>query len=59
MEEAQRVYPRVRVKAGGRGVGSQAGALLLVETVRDTGPNAAPSATPAPRRKLQVIHDPL
>ncbi|GAB1329923.1 hypothetical protein ACE1SV_42620 [Streptomyces sennicomposti] len=30
-------YPRVRVEGGGRGVVSQAGAALLVETVRKTG----------------------
>jgi hypothetical protein len=30
-------YPRARVEGSGRGVVSQAGAVLLVETVRKTG----------------------
>ncbi|MDQ0605081.1 hypothetical protein QF037_009426 [Streptomyces canus] len=30
-------YPRVRVEGSGRGVVSQAGAVLLVETVRKAG----------------------
>jgi hypothetical protein len=30
-------YPRVRIEGGGRGVVSQAGAVLLVETVRKAG----------------------
>ncbi|EFL29578.1 predicted protein [Streptomyces viridochromogenes DSM 40736] len=36
-------YPRVRVEGGGRGVVSQAGAVLLVETVRKSGLNTAGS----------------
>ncbi len=51
-------YPRVRVEAGGRGVVSQAGAVLLVETVRKTGLDAAISAALMPGRKPRAVHDP-
>lgn len=37
-------YPRVRVEGGGRGVVSQAGAVLLVETIGKSGLDAAISA---------------
>ena len=49
-------YPHVRVEGGGRGVVSQAGAVLLVETVRKSGLDtvisapAARSSVAAPRR---------
>ena len=51
-------YPRVRVEGGGRGVVSQAGAVLLVETARKTGLDAAISAALAPWRKARAVHDP-
>ena len=51
-------YPRVRVEGGGRGVVSQAGADLLVETVRKSGLDAAISAALAPWRKARAVHDP-
>ncbi|MGW5196474.1 IS1380 family transposase [Streptomyces spiralis] len=51
-------YPRVRVEGGGRGVVSQAGAVLLVETVRKTGLDTAISAALAPWRKARAVHDP-
>ena len=51
-------YPRVRVEGGGRGVASQAGAVLLVETVRKTGLDQAISAAPAPWRRPRAVHDP-
>src|SRR3954453_21627459 len=51
-------YPRVRVEGGGRGVVSQAGAVLLVETVRKTGLDSAISAALAPWRKARAVHDP-
>ncbi len=41
-------YPRVRVEGGGRGVVSQARAVPLIETVRDTGLDQATSAALAP-----------
>jgi hypothetical protein len=51
-------YPRVRVEGGGRSVVSQAGAVLLVETVRKTGLDTAISAALAPWRKSRAVHDP-
>ncbi|MGW9025155.1 IS1380 family transposase [Streptomyces sp. NPDC055722] len=51
-------YPRVRVERGGRGVVSQAGAALLVETVRKSGLDQAISAALEPWRKARAVHDP-
>ncbi|GEC10504.1 hypothetical protein SSP24_81590 [Streptomyces spinoverrucosus] len=51
-------YPRVRVEGAGRGVVSQAGAVLLVETVRKSGLDAAISAALVPWRKPRTVHDP-
>ncbi|GAA4317274.1 hypothetical protein GCM10023086_40130 [Streptomyces venetus] len=51
-------YPPVRVEGGGRGAVSQAGAVLLVETVRRSGPDAAISAALEPWRKPRAVHDP-
>ncbi|MGM9379176.1 IS1380 family transposase [Streptomyces longwoodensis] len=51
-------YPRVRVEGGGRGAVSQAGAVLLVETVRKSGLDAAISAALVPWRKPRAVHDP-
>ncbi|MFC8867937.1 IS1380 family transposase [Streptomyces sp. NPDC057148] len=51
-------YPRVRVEGGGRSVVSQAGAVLLVETVRKTGLDQAISAALTPWRKARAVHDP-
>lgn len=51
-------YPRVRIEGGGRGVVSQAGAVLLVETVRKIGLDQAISAALAPWRRPRVVHDP-
>ncbi|MGW7239941.1 IS1380 family transposase [Streptomyces sp. NPDC054804] len=51
-------YPRVRVEGGGRGVVSQAGAVLLVETVRKSGLDRAISAALTPWRKPRAVHDP-
>ncbi|OIJ96308.1 IS1380 family transposase [Streptomyces monashensis] len=51
-------YPRVRVEGGGRGVVWQAGAVLLVETVRKSGLDQAISAALAPWRKPRAVHDP-
>ncbi|WP_405723700.1 IS1380 family transposase [Streptomyces sp. NBC_01537] len=52
------LYPRVRVEGGGRGVVSQAGAVLLVETVRKAGLDAAMSTALVPWRKARAVHDP-
>ncbi len=51
------LYPRVRVEKGGRGVVSQAGAVLLVETIRKSGLDAAISAGLAAWRKPRAVHD--
>ncbi|MFD8079210.1 IS1380 family transposase [Streptomyces sp. NPDC059718] len=51
-------YPRVRVEGGGRGVASQAGGVLLVETVRKTGLDQAISTALMPWRKPRAVHDP-
>lgn len=51
-------YPRVRVQDDGRQVVSQAGSVLLVETVRKTGLDQAISQALAPWRKPRAVHDP-
>ena len=51
-------YPRVRVQGGGGAVVSQAGGVLLVETVRKTGLDTAISAALAPWRKPRAVHEP-
>ncbi|MGC9441439.1 IS1380 family transposase [Streptomyces sp. WG5] len=51
-------YPRVRIEGGGRAVVSQAGGVLLVETVRKAGLDTAISAALAPWRKARAVHDP-
>ena len=51
-------YPRVRVQGEGGAVVSQAGGVLLVETVRKTGLDTAISAALAPWRKQRAVHDP-
>ncbi|MFF3256080.1 IS1380 family transposase [Actinacidiphila glaucinigra] len=51
-------YPRVRVEGGGRGVVSQAGAVLLVETARKAGLDRAISQALVPWRKARAVHDP-
>jgi hypothetical protein len=52
------LYPRVRVQDDGRQVVSQAGSVLLVETVRKTGLDQAISQALAPWRKPRAVHDP-
>lgn len=51
-------YPRVRVQDNGRQVISQAGSVLLIETVRKTGLDQVISAALAPWRKPRAVHDP-
>ncbi|WP_328938320.1 IS1380 family transposase [Streptomyces tauricus] len=51
-------YPCVRVQDDGRQVVSQAGSVLLLETVRKTGLEQAISAALAPWRKPRAVHDP-
>lgn len=50
--------PRVRVEGGGRGVVSQAGAVLLVETILKSGLDTAISAALVPWRKPRAVHGP-
>jgi hypothetical protein len=52
------LYPRVRVEGGGRGVVSQAGSVLLVETIRKSGLDTAISAALAPWRKPRAVSAP-
>ncbi|MFI6663239.1 transposase, partial [Streptomyces sp. NPDC050523] len=58
MREPISSYPHVRVQGDGRQVASQAGAVLLLETVRKTGLDQAISAALAPWRKQRAVHDP-
>ncbi|MEU3441419.1 IS1380 family transposase [Streptomyces griseoincarnatus] len=51
-------YPHVLVRDEGRAVVSQAGSVLLVETVHKTGLDQAMSAALAPWRKPRAVHDP-
>lgn len=51
-------YPRVRIEGDGRAGVSQAGGVLLVETVRKAGLNTAISAALTPWRKARAVHDP-
>ncbi|MGW1257537.1 IS1380 family transposase [Streptomyces sp. NPDC002513] len=58
MKKRSGSYPPVRVEGNGRAVVSQAGAVLLVETVRKSGVDAALSAALAPWCKPRAVHDP-
>ncbi|MGW0772044.1 IS1380 family transposase [Streptomyces sp. NPDC002676] len=51
-------YPNVGVQGDGRAVVSQAGSVLLVETVRKSGLDQAISSALAPWRKPRAVHDP-
>ena len=54
----RRLYPRVRVDARGASAVSQAGGVLLVETIRAAGLDEGLSRALAPWRKPGAIHDP-
>ncbi|MFI9082399.1 transposase, partial [Streptomyces sioyaensis] len=58
MEKPIGSYPRVRVRGDGRAVVSQAGSVLLVETVRKTGLDQAISAALVQWRRPRAVHDP-
>lgn len=58
MKKRSGSYPPVRVEGNGRAVVSQAGAVLLVETVRKTGLDQAISQALAPWCKPRAVHDP-
>ncbi len=51
-------YPPVRVRDDGRAVVSQAGSVLLIETVRKIGLDQAISAALTPWRRPRAVHDP-
>ena len=54
----RRLYPRLRVDARGASAVSQAGGVLLVETVRVAGLEEGLSRALAPWRKPGSVHDP-
>ncbi len=58
MKQPTGSYPHVRVQGDGRAVVSQAGSVLLIETVRKTGLDQAMSQVLAPWRKPRAVHDP-
>ncbi|WP_395298412.1 IS1380 family transposase [Kitasatospora hibisci] len=58
MKKRSGSYPLVRVRGGGGGAVSQAGAVLLVETARRIGLDAALSVALEPWRKPRAVHDP-
>ena len=58
MKHSTGLYPRVRVDQGGVGSVSQAGAVLLLETIRATGLDGELRAALALWRKPTAVHDP-
>jgi DDE family transposase len=58
MVKRSELYPRVQADTRGAGVVSQAGGVVLVETVRAVGLDRALSVALAPWRKPMAIHDP-
>jgi hypothetical protein len=52
------LYPRVRVDAAGAGVVSQAGAVLLVDTIAAPGVDRSLSAALEPWRRPTAVHEP-
>lgn len=58
MKKRSGFYPRVRVRGGGAGAVSQTGAVLMVETVRRTGLDAALSTALEPWCRPRAVHDP-
>lgn len=58
MKKRSGFHPRVRVRGGGAGAVSQAGGVLLVETVRRIGLDTALSTALEPWRRPRAVHDP-
>ena len=58
MRKRSGLYPHVHADAAGAGVVSQAGGVLLLETVRASGLDTALSAGMAGWRKPTAVHDP-
>jgi len=52
------LYPRVHADTNGAGVVSQAGGVVLVETIRAAGLDRALSVALAPWRRPMAVHDP-
>jgi hypothetical protein len=52
------LYPRVRVDAAGSRLVSQAGAVVLTETIRAVGVDRSLSVALSPWRKPLAVHDP-
>lgn len=58
MDKRSGSYPRVRISGDGEGVVSHAGGVLLVETARRTGLEAALRESLASWRTARFVHDP-
>jgi Transposase DDE domain group 1 len=58
VRESTGLYPRVRTDAAGAGVVSQAGAVLLLDTIRAAGLDGALSRALDPWRRPTAVHDP-
>ena len=58
MRDSTGLYPRVRADAAGSGVVSQAGAVLLLDTIAAAGLDRTLSAALEPWRKPTAVHDP-
>lgn len=58
MKDSTGLHPRLRVDGGGAGQVSQAGGVLLVETIRAVALDRELSAALAPWRRPQARHDP-
>ncbi len=58
MSNSTLLYPRVRVDQAAAGVVSQAGSVLLIDTIRRSGVDRALSAGLAPWRRVGAVHDP-
>lgn len=53
-----RIGSRIRIEGGGRAMVSQAGGVLLVETVRKASLDTSISAALTPWRKARAMHNP-
>ena len=58
MKQHSGLYPRVRVDAAGSRLVSQAGAVVLTETIRAVGVDRSLSVALSPWRKPLAVHDP-
>ncbi len=58
MSERSGIYPRLKVDTAGSGVLSQAGAMLLTETIRVSGLERALLAALDGWKPVRAVHDP-